>query len=69
MALDNATSSQKPPWATLPADHDELPNAPPSLTPRDGRLDAAVEAGFRFDSKGTHTSRTIMFEELPAFSK
>lgn len=38
----------------------------PSLTPRDGSLDTAVEVGFRFGSKGTHTSRTIMFEELRA---
>lgn len=34
--------------------------------PSDGHSDLAIEAGFRFGAKGTHTSRTIMFAELDA---
>ncbi len=40
--------------------------SPPPLFPRGGQIEAAVVGGFRFGSKGTHTSRTIMFDELQA---
>lgn len=35
-----------------------------SLFPTVGAAPAASEVGFRFGAKGTHTSRTMMFEEL-----
>lgn len=35
-----------------------------SLFPMAGVAPAAAEVGFRFGAKGTHTSRTMMFEEL-----
>jgi hypothetical protein len=34
------------------------------LTPPNARLEPALQAGFRFGAKGTHTSRTIMLAEL-----
>ena len=34
------------------------------LTPKQQDFAARVNVGFRFDDKGTHTSRTIMLEEL-----
>ena len=34
------------------------------LTPKQQDIAARVNVGFRFDDKGTHTSRTIMLEEL-----
>jgi len=38
--------------------------ATPRLTPAEGPSAAAHAAGFRFGAKGTHTSRTIMLDEL-----
>jgi hypothetical protein len=35
-----------------------------SLYPIAGAATSAADAGFRFGAKGTHTSRTMMFEEL-----
>ena len=35
-----------------------------SLFPTAGAAPAASDVGFRFGAKGTHTSRTMMFEEL-----
>ncbi len=35
-----------------------------SLFPMAGAAPAAADVGFRFGAKGTHTSRTMMFEEL-----
>lgn len=35
-----------------------------SLFPTSGAVPAAADMGFRFGAKGTHTSRTMMFEEL-----
>ena len=35
-----------------------------SLVPAGGPAATAAEVGFRFGAKGTHTSRTMMFEEL-----
>lgn len=36
------------------------------LIPASGVSDRAAKVGFRFGAKGTHTSRTMMFEELTA---
>ena len=36
------------------------------LPPPNARLEPALQAGFRFGAKGTHTSRTIMLAELRA---
>ena len=37
---------------------------PLSLFPASGPMATATEVGFRFGPKGTHTSRTMMFDEL-----
>jgi hypothetical protein len=37
---------------------------PLSFFPAAGPAPSAVGAGFRFGAKGTHTSRTMMFDEL-----
>ena len=36
------------------------------LFPSSGISDRAAKVGFRFGAKGTHTSRTMMFDELAA---
>ena len=36
------------------------------LFPSAGISERAVQVGFRFGAKGTHTSRTMMFDELAA---
>jgi hypothetical protein len=41
-----------------------IASATPRLYPADGPSPAALKAGFRFGAKGTHTSRTIMLDEL-----
>jgi hypothetical protein len=42
----------------------EIFEASLSLFPASGPASSAADAGFRFGAKGTHTSRTMMFEEL-----
>jgi hypothetical protein len=42
----------------------EIFEASMSLFPVGGPASSATDAGFRFGAKGTHTSRTMMFEEL-----
>lgn len=37
---------------------------PLSFFPSHGSFDSASEIGFRFGAKGTHTSRTMMFDEI-----
>jgi hypothetical protein len=39
---------------------------PPPLIPANGRRSKAEELGFRFGARGTHSSRTMMLEELRA---
>lgn len=39
------------------------------FSPSSGPASSAEKAGFRFGDKGTHTSRTIMFEELSTLFK
>jgi hypothetical protein len=39
------------------------------FSPSSGPASTAEKAGFRFGNKGTHTSRTIMFEELSTLFK
>ena len=52
---------------SLPADNFELPSTMASASPFPVRdLDRAAKVGFRFGAKGTHTSRTMMFDELAA---
>jgi hypothetical protein len=42
----------------------DAPQAPIFLFPSAGAAAQAAEVGFRFGAKGTHTSRTMMLEEL-----